>query len=301
MAVVNEDASKMLIEHARDGELEAVKNLLTYPGVDVNYADPRDGTTALMGAALRGHLDIVQELLALGANVNQIAHGNFTALWAAAYKNNPDIVQVLLAAGANPNVETLNARQTPLDVAVTMNYLEVIKLLVSAGADVNRAVGRYGLSVLAQSILKPNKDLFDFLLKVHGIDVNQPIRNGATPLMLAVLYGTTDYVAGLLAAGADINAPNNRDLILAQSVLNNPVMIHLLLSYGASLPDPIPPQIQAVMNQVRGQRLMAESVARQHVLPANMTQGALLPFIGPRRRMRTTRRVRKDRTTRKRR
>ena len=119
--------------------------------------------------------------------------------------------------------------------------------------------------------------------------------------MLAVLYRTTDYVAALLAAGANIHAPNNRDLILAQSVLNHPVMIHLLLSYGASLPDPIPPQIQAVMNQVRGQRLMAESVARQQALPENMTQGALLPFIGPRRRVRKTRRVRKDRKTRRRR
>ena len=139
----------MLIEHASIGEMDAVKNLLTYPGVDVNYADPRDGTTALMGASLRGHLDVVQELLAQGANVNQVSHDNFSPLWAAASKNHPDIVQVLLAAGANPHVETRNAKQTPLDAAVTMNYPEVVKLLVSAGDNVNRTFGRYGLSALA--------------------------------------------------------------------------------------------------------------------------------------------------------
>ena len=60
-----------------------------------------DGRTALQAAAGGGHLDVVERLLAAGADVNAAAaHGGRTALQAAAGGGHLDVVERLRQAGA---------------------------------------------------------------------------------------------------------------------------------------------------------------------------------------------------------
>lgn len=58
----------VLIQAVKIGDIKRVQALLV-TGADVNASD-RDGTTALMFAALRGYTEIVQILLAQGADID---------------------------------------------------------------------------------------------------------------------------------------------------------------------------------------------------------------------------------------
>ena len=79
----------------------------------------------------------IQEFIAAGADVNNNQHGSIqqTPLHAAVWINHPDIVNLLLAKGANPNAQDRNGN-TPLHLAAMQgdSHLEIIRILLAHGA-----------------------------------------------------------------------------------------------------------------------------------------------------------------------
>ncbi len=73
-------------------------NALIAKGGNVKAKATSDGTTALMMASFQGHRDVVQALLARGAEVNATANSGATALRAA---SDPKVRDLLMKAGAN--------------------------------------------------------------------------------------------------------------------------------------------------------------------------------------------------------
>ena len=102
-------------EAASQGNTEAVKRHLE-AGADVN-AKGRDGRTPLHDAALRGQTEIVEQLIAKGADVNVNAKGykGVTPLLCAIKKNHKEIAELLIAKGGNVNAKGIYG--TPLDHA----------------------------------------------------------------------------------------------------------------------------------------------------------------------------------------
>ncbi|WP_103666799.1 ankyrin repeat domain-containing protein [Pseudanabaena sp. BC1403] len=86
-----------LVEASRNGNLIKVEELIQ-AGANVNYRDGR----ALVAAAGEGHLDIVDRLIRAGADVNLGWKSGFTPIASAAYRGYLNVVQKLLAEGANP-------------------------------------------------------------------------------------------------------------------------------------------------------------------------------------------------------
>jgi Ankyrin repeats (3 copies)/Ankyrin repeats (many copies) len=116
-----------------------------YPwsGVDLE----RIGTVAapLYYASLLGILEIVERLLAAGADVNAAAaHYGRTALQAASRGGHLQIVERLLAAGADVNAATARFGRTALQAASGYGHLEIVERLLAAGADANAAAANYG-------------------------------------------------------------------------------------------------------------------------------------------------------------
>ena len=97
-----------LLFAARLGDRDAA-GLLLAAGAHVDVATP-GGTTALVVAAHSGHGALAALLLENGADPNAAGAG-YTALHAAVLRDDPDLVEALLAYGANPNARLL--RGTP--------------------------------------------------------------------------------------------------------------------------------------------------------------------------------------------
>ena len=101
--------------------LREVVQALIAEGAEVN-AKAKDGRTALMWASQKGHRDVVQALLAKGADVNAKDNKGRTALMAASW-GSYDVVNATTPDG-----------ETTLDAAAAEGLADVRALLVQAGA-----------------------------------------------------------------------------------------------------------------------------------------------------------------------
>ncbi len=100
-------------------------------GADVNRRTS-NGTTPLSRAVDVGFKDIVELLIAKGADVNAKDTWNWTALHSAVY-GHKDIVELLITEGANVNARD-GADRTPLFYAKDEGNTEIVELLRKHGA-----------------------------------------------------------------------------------------------------------------------------------------------------------------------
>ena len=116
------------------------------PGLNQSYSGKLDGPTCLWYAAAAGMLDLVRELIDLhGANVDGIPDAKKSPLCPqnplriAAYNGDLATVRLLLQAGANPNppYDRPNPPYDHLPILCVVSYIETMRELIAAGADVN--------------------------------------------------------------------------------------------------------------------------------------------------------------------
>ncbi|MHC4644707.1 MAG: ankyrin repeat domain-containing protein [Planctomycetota bacterium] len=118
--------------------------LLLSNGANVNIPD-KQGRTALHHAVRDPNERLVRVLLEHGADPNVRDKFNRTPLWeSVAVDNGPNIesVKLLLRAGAETDVIPYDAGCTELHQAVAMVRLDLVKLLLAHGADVNAGTVR---------------------------------------------------------------------------------------------------------------------------------------------------------------
>lgn len=128
-----EDRAALFVNHARSGEIEAVRQGLA-EGVPVDTVDSL-GQTALLAAISRNADDEVALLLGHGADVNKADDAGWSPLhYAAWFGSSTAILQVLLDRGAK--IDALNDRHiTPLYFASVAGHESQVKLLLERGAD----------------------------------------------------------------------------------------------------------------------------------------------------------------------
>jgi outer membrane protein assembly factor BamB len=97
-----------------------------------NSADPK--RDALWAAVRAGDVKAVRAAVESGADVNARNEYGVTALWIAAGKDKLDVVEFLLGKGADVNARDDIWYQTPLSTAVGARQLDVVKVLIKAGA-----------------------------------------------------------------------------------------------------------------------------------------------------------------------
>lgn len=93
----------------------------------------REGSTPLMDAARSNHIAVAAELLGARARVNDVADGN-TALSVSIQNGSVDVIRLLLDAGAVVDTRDREGL-TPLMNAAFSSRLEVVQLLLARGAD----------------------------------------------------------------------------------------------------------------------------------------------------------------------
>lgn len=204
------DGQTSLMLAIQQGSLEAI-NMLLAAGAAINATD-KNGQSALMFAAHTGNVKTVETLLKSGASVKvKDSHGKSALLHAAdeAHIPSADIVQRLIAAGANVN-ERDERRQTPLMLAALRGSLETVTVLLKAGAAVNDKdeTGLTPLMFAAWGASDSTPDIFKILIKAKA-RINDVNKVGKSALMFAAQHGSGVLLQLLLAAHASINARNN--------------------------------------------------------------------------------------------
>jgi ankyrin repeat protein len=169
----------------------------------------------LVQAALTGDLETVMRLIEGGADPNSVAqHGMGPLL-----NFHPEVTRYLLEHGADPDLQR-NENIAPVLVGVSSN-IECMRLMLEAGADVNRASEHNGETALHAVAGGSNTAAVRLLLD-HGANPNARTKpgmktyrlwrdarvRGETPLHRAAAWGSPDVIQLLLDAGAD---PTIRD------------------------------------------------------------------------------------------
>lgn len=174
------DASRGLLESVKNENIEDVKKFLA-SGADVNSKS--DVATPLNLAAVERNIDIVELLIANGANSNVKDIQGYTPLHRAAFDGHKEIAELLIANGAELNVKN-GWHSTPLVEAVLGNQVELVKLLISKGADVNLVDNRMqtALDRVSGPVGTGNNEIAD-LLRKHGSKTGQELKAESTNAM----------------------------------------------------------------------------------------------------------------------
>ena len=119
-------------------------------------------------------------------------------------KGNLEIVEYLINHGAGLNSFNENKR-TPIMLACEKKFIMVVKLLVSAGAEVDLPTksGNTCLHYVC-SFNFPSFEIAQYLIE-NCIDINATNARGRSSLMIACKKGNDDIVRLLLSFGADIS------------------------------------------------------------------------------------------------
>ncbi|HEY8206659.1 MAG TPA: ankyrin repeat domain-containing protein [Myxococcaceae bacterium] len=135
-----ERQSRMLLMTSKDGVVFLVKETLD-KGANPDTLDHYERTPLIL-AAVEGHEEVSKLLLDRGASVDweELRGGN--ALSAAILNSRTKIVELLLAHGARVDTRYSGEMKgvTPIILAAQAGNVEIIKMLIDRGADVNSEV-----------------------------------------------------------------------------------------------------------------------------------------------------------------
>lgn len=158
----------------------------------------------LADAAMSGDTSAVREMLARGADANELGtYGTPPLHWIVRVQDRAT-AGLLLDAGADPSLPNTYGL-TPLHIAIENVDLPMVELLLAAGAEPRRpdAAGESPLFLAARA---GDARIVDRLL-AHGVAVDErDAEYGQTALMVAAREGHREIVRLLIERGADVGA-----------------------------------------------------------------------------------------------
>ena len=187
-----------------DDETDVVEALLA-AGAQIDTPG-KNGCTALMCAARKGYVECAQVLLRHGATVDARDDDDGTALTWACANGECAVAKILLDARADINFRQNSCEETPLILASRCsmdNWTGMVELLVANGANVNLATGTGYTALCTASSLHQHK-VAKVLIDGRA-DLEARTELGHTALDIACEIGSIQTVNVLIAAGANVN------------------------------------------------------------------------------------------------
>jgi ankyrin repeat protein len=174
---------------------------LEYPSSLILTCTVGSDVHTVQSGAAPANAPLMRTLLSHGANPNVVHQGlNVTALDIEVMKGDCEVVKLMLEHGCQPNL-SITPGQSPLGLALTYSRINVGKLLIGHGANINARVVN-GSTVLHWAASGCDGVTWIDLLLSNGADINAQDVGGLTPLMEAVYFGPVN-VRLLLQHGAD--------------------------------------------------------------------------------------------------
>ena len=125
--------STPLLQAAMKGNAEVIR-LLVAAGADLDARSVR-GFTPLILAASRGHSGAVAVLVDADVVLDATHGQKYLALFNAIRDGHVAVVRILIDAGGSVNDASTSSGRTPLHEAAFYGQLEIVKMLLAAGAD----------------------------------------------------------------------------------------------------------------------------------------------------------------------
>jgi ankyrin repeat protein len=223
----------------------------------INKLLDKNGFNPLHLAIFNQNIEAINLLYDFGADINQrLDSVSYPLIWSMeTFDVTYELIEHLLSLGADPNLVDQTQGVSPLNVAILTNKIDLVKLLIQYGANVNQSFDDQSNSSLKLAIelaSQHNNDtsIIEVLLE-SGADVNlnfnynttlneqniliQPNRNySTTPLITAISLNNEKIVELLLKYRAyphttpyDMYSP-----LSSACFLNNKKIVDLLLSYN---------------------------------------------------------------------
>ncbi|XP_059471305.1 ankyrin repeat domain-containing protein 17 isoform X2 [Neocloeon triangulifer] len=195
---------------ASGGYVNIIKLLLN-AGAEINSrTGSKLGISPLMLAAMNGHTAAVKLLLDMGSDINaQIETNRNTALTLACFQGRHEVVSLLLDRKANVE-HRAKTGLTPLMEAASGGYVEVGRVLLDKGADVNAPPVPSSRDTALTIAADKGHVRFVELLLNRGAQVEVKNKKGNSPLWLAANGGHLNVIEMLYNHGADIDSQDNR-------------------------------------------------------------------------------------------
>jgi ankyrin repeat protein len=220
---------------ARSDNPDIVSSLIN-KGANINARDSKRGLTSLhlaLGSnALRSTI-IAGELLVGGADVNKPAHDGFTPLMAAVDSGTEEKMMLVLSEKPDINAATEGGR-TALSLAAGVGRPGMVRQLLAAGAKAASADDQ--VLPLMEAVRSGSEDTVKLIIDA-GADLDRPERSGKTPLIEAVLGGHDELVRLLLERGAKADRRNAKDgttALMWAANTGRKSYVELLLKHGAN-------------------------------------------------------------------
>ena len=196
---------------ASAGRLELMESLLDQ-GVNIDARD-FDGSTPLMHALYSSQPAAAEALIARGANVNIAGNSGWSPLHEAVFRKMTAICVQLLACGAHVDRKYDSNNAAPLNVAVQYGYIDIVDILVEAGASIN-GLGQYTWSPL-HSAAQYGSFLAASRLIEYGASLNTKFDGVFTPIYFAAAQSNSLIVHLLAEHGADADPELYKPMTIA--------------------------------------------------------------------------------------
>ena len=161
----------------------------------------------LIDSSTFGDVDVVGRLLSLGVDKDcesdsgdGSGYEGGTPLYWAATNGHADVVRLLLDAGADLDKADVDG-ETPLYWASVKDHRDVVKMLLDAGADPDLANNKDEKTPLYQAAESGLEEVVKLLLHA-GADPNKHDEEGITPIYKAVQNGHMEIAKLLIKGGA---------------------------------------------------------------------------------------------------
>ncbi|MBP5358641.1 MAG: ankyrin repeat domain-containing protein [Treponema sp.] len=199
------------VEHIRDANPKIIEFLLDN-GADVKVQnDDHETVLYFLCNTDKPNLDLIRKVIKKGAPLN-IPGYSFTPLTAALYHEQVELARLLVENGADVNLKDSDNRY-PLNLACKAGNYNLVEFMISKGAKVNGS-GKEGYTPLHNAVESGSKDSLEIvkLLVQKGANVNASTEAGWTPLILAGWEDVNGFeiIKFLVSKKANINAKTKK-------------------------------------------------------------------------------------------
>ncbi len=228
---------------AARGSADAVKALVEQTDADLETLvrdaegrlEPADA--ALNIAARHDRAEVAVALLDAGADIEIHGWEGMTPLGVAARYGSVATARVLLQRGAALVPAGEDRERAALSIAAEAGQVEMLKLLVEHGADVNRSdTSLYHATALHEAAAGGQVEAARYLVSQKAV-VDAPGYEKATPLHAAAKEGAAAVVELLLASGADVNSRDASNYTALQKAASrkDTAVLQALVKGGAEI------------------------------------------------------------------